>query len=199
MGSRLSGFQLGSEPLGLVEGVRFDLGLDYLEGTGKDIPGGRSAGAKAEDENVPPLLRVIRPGGVSGRASVCRKACILQGSHFLLHFSPSPRHPRIIFNKRGCGEGRRTKSGTQKPLRSLAAMQQQSLFCSFTHWYSQFARVSNTHWKLDLKKSQDPGASPKVANSSTCKGQAARVHSGAPQCKTEHGRAYVLPRRGRQH
>lgn len=48
MGSRLSGFQLGSEPLHLVEGVRFDLGLDYLEGTGKDIPGGRSTGAKAE-------------------------------------------------------------------------------------------------------------------------------------------------------
>lgn len=99
MGSRLSGFQLGSEPLGLVEGVRFDLGLDYLEGTGKDIPGGRSAGAKAEDENVPPLLRVIRPGGVSGRASVRRKACILQGSHFLLHFSPSPPPPPDYFQQ----------------------------------------------------------------------------------------------------
>ena len=35
--SRQSGFQLGSEPLGLVEKVRFDLGLECLEEIEKEV------------------------------------------------------------------------------------------------------------------------------------------------------------------
>lgn len=71
--------------------MRFDLGLDYLEGTGKDIPGGRSSGAKAEDENVQALLGVIRPGGVWGEPLFAGRSAFCKGSHFFLHFPGPPR------------------------------------------------------------------------------------------------------------
>ena len=60
--SRQSGFQLGSEPLALVEKVRFDLGLECLEEIEKDILGGKSAEQRQGDENAQALTRLYPCG-----------------------------------------------------------------------------------------------------------------------------------------